>query len=214
VVYDLPVPKTGILGSQAFQGWGLSGLLTVQSGQPFTAGDGFVGGAYGGAGGTPLAVCGSSPVTALPGDAPLATCTPGTPTNPLAAQTSGPIHSRLDYYINPNFFSYPPPVAFAGDSFSTGFGSPGMRNIYRGPFQENVDFSVMKNFLIAERHQVQFRTDFFKGRAPDMTRKKPMFLSGIFSVAFSAGSRTDTHRLQEAARTRIVCTANPRCAGL
>jgi hypothetical protein len=108
-----------------------------------------------------LAVCGSTPVTALPGDAPLATCTPGAPTNPLAAQTSGPIQSRLDYYINPNFFSNPPPVPFAGDSFSNGFGSPGMRNIYRGPFQENVDFSVMKNFHIAEKHQVQFRTDFF-----------------------------------------------------
>jgi hypothetical protein len=161
VVYELPVPKTGIFGSQAFQGWSFSGLLTLQSGQPFTAGDGFVGGAYGGTGGTPLAVCGSTPVTASPGDAPLATCTPGAPTNPLAAQTSGPIQRRLDYYINPNFFSNPPPVPFAGDAFSNGFGTPGMRNIYHGPFQENVDFSVMKNFHIAERHQVQFRTDFF-----------------------------------------------------
>ena len=160
-VYELPVPKTGIFGSQAFQGWSFGGLLTLQSGQPFTAGDGFVGGAYGGTGGTPLAVCGSTRVTASPGDAPLATCTPGAPTNPLAAQTSGPIQRRLDYYINPNFFSNPPPVPFAGDAFSNGFGTPGMRNIYRGPFQENVDFSVMKNFHIAERHQVQFRTDFF-----------------------------------------------------
>jgi hypothetical protein len=161
LVYELPVPKTGILRSQAFQGWGVSGLLTLQSGQPFTAGDGFVGGAYGGTGGTPLAVCGSSPVATLAGDATLATCTPGTPTNPLAAQTSGPIQSRLDNYINPNFFSNPLPVPFAGDAFSNGFGTPGMRNIYRGPFQENVDFSVMKNFQIGERHQVQFRTDLF-----------------------------------------------------
>ena len=160
-VYELPVPRNSILGSQAFQGWGVSGLLTFQSGQPFTVGDSFAGGAYGFPGGTPLAVCGSNPVTALPGDAVLATCTPGTPTNPLAAQTSGPIQNRLDNYINPNFFSNPVPVRFAGDSDSSGFGSPGMRNIYRGPFQESVDFSIMKNFHFAERHQIQFRTDFF-----------------------------------------------------
>lgn len=160
-VYELPVPRTGIPGSQAFQGWSVSGLLALQSGQPFTVGDSFAGGAYGFTGGTPLAVCGSNPVDALPGDAPLATCTPGTPTNPLAAQTSGSIQNRLDDYINPNFFSDPVPVRFAGDSISTGFGSPGMRNIYRGPFQESVDFSIMKNFRIAQRHQVLFRADFF-----------------------------------------------------
>jgi len=150
-----------MFASQVIQGWGISGLLTLQSGQPFSVFDSFAGGAYGFPGGTPLAVCESSSVTASPGDATLATCTPGTPTNPLAAQTSGPIQSRLDDYINPNFFSNPVPVPFAGDSSSTGFGTPGMRNIYRGPFQESMDFSVMKNFHIAERHHIQFRTDFF-----------------------------------------------------
>ena len=108
-----------------------------------------------------MAVCGNNPVSAVPGDAPLRTCTPGTPTNPLAAPTAGPIQRRLDDYINPNFFSDPGPVPFAGDSDSTGFGSPGMRNIYRGPFQESVDFSVAKTFRFTEKQQLQFRTDFF-----------------------------------------------------
>ena len=159
-VYQIPVPTAGMLANQVFQGWGISGLVTFQSGQPFTIFD-LVGGAYGFTGGTPLAVCGSNPVTAPAGDAPLATCTPGTPTNPLAAQTSGPIETRLDYYINPNFFSHPSPVPFAADSSSTGFGSLGMRNIYRGPFQQSCDFSVMKNFRITEKQAVLFRTDFF-----------------------------------------------------
>jgi len=160
-VYELQLARAGMFASQVFQGWGISGLLTLQSGQPFTVGDSFAGGAYGFPGGTPLAVCGSSQITALPGDATLATCTPGQATVPLAAPTSGPIQRRLDDYINPNFFSHPAPVPFAGDPSSTGFGSPGMRNIYRGPFQESVDFSIMKNFQIGERHQIQFRTDFF-----------------------------------------------------
>ena len=159
--YELPLPRAGTFASQVFQGWGISGLLTLQSGQPFTVGDTFAGGAYGFPGGTPLAVCGNSQITALPGDAPLATCTPGQVTNPLAAPTSGPIQRRLDDYINPNFFSHPLPVPFAGDSSSTGFGSPGMRNIYRGPLQESVDFSITKTFPMSERRHIQFRTDFF-----------------------------------------------------
>ena len=79
----------------------------------------------------------------------------------MAAQTSGPIQGRLNDYINPNFFSHPGPVPFASDPSATGFGSPGMRNIYRGPFQQSVDFSVMKTFQIGEKQQVLFRTDFF-----------------------------------------------------
>jgi hypothetical protein len=160
-VYQFPISQTGKLRSRVFRGWGISGLLTFQSGQPFTVADTSAGGAYGFVTGTPLAVCGSSSISSSPGNAPLATCVPGTSTNPLAAQTSGPIESRLNDYINPNFFSHPGPVAFAPDPSATGFGSPGMRNIYRGPFQQSVDFSVMKTFQIGEKQQVLFRTDFF-----------------------------------------------------
>ncbi|HEY6406892.1 MAG TPA: hypothetical protein VIY29_05435 [Ktedonobacteraceae bacterium] len=53
---QIPIPQSGIWGNQAFQGWGISGLLTLQSGQPFTVGDSLAGGAYGFTGGTPLAV--------------------------------------------------------------------------------------------------------------------------------------------------------------
>lgn len=33
--------------------------------------------------------------------------------------------------------------------------------MYRGPFQQNWDFSLIKNFVIGERQQVRFQTDFF-----------------------------------------------------
>ncbi len=159
-VYDLPVPREGMWSGQAFQGWSISGLVLLQSGQPFTPFD-LVGGAYGYAGGTMTAICNSNQIAAPPGDAPLATCIPGTPTNPLAAVTSGSIEQRLDYYINPNFFSHPGLVPYAGDSNATGFGSPNMRNIFRGPFQQACDFSILKNFRVGERSTLLFRTDFF-----------------------------------------------------
>jgi hypothetical protein len=151
--YDVPVPHSGIFGTQAFQGWGVSGLLTFQSGQVFTPSDGNAGGAYGFVLGTPLAVC-SNVAPSLP------TCTAGAPTNPQSTLTTGSIESRLGNYINPNFFSDPVAVANNNDPGATGFGT-GMRNIYRGPFQSNVDFSISKSFHITEKHRFVFRADAF-----------------------------------------------------
>jgi Carboxypeptidase regulatory-like domain/TonB dependent receptor len=155
--YQIPVPKSSIFGSQAFQGWGVSGLITLQSGQVFTPSDGNAGGAYGFVNGTPLAIC--SNVVAGPGST-LPTCTLNAPTNPLAALTTGSIESRLGNYINPNFFSDPVAVANSNDPGATGFGTS-MRNIYRGPFQSDVDFSISKSFHITERHRFVFRADAF-----------------------------------------------------
>jgi len=152
--YEIPVPHSGIFGSQVFRGWGLSGLLTFQSGQVFTVSDGNAGGAYGFVLGTPLAICNAVQITSLP------TCTPGTPTNPQAALTPGSIESRLGNYVNPNFFSDPVQVANSNDGGATGFGTS-MRNIYRGPFQQDVDVSVSKSFHITERHRFVFRADAF-----------------------------------------------------
>ena len=42
----------------------------------------------------------------------------------------------------------------------TGFGDLG-RNIYRGPYQQNWDFSLIKNFHLTERQNIRFTTDFF-----------------------------------------------------
>jgi len=43
---------------------------------------------------------------------------------------------------------------------TTAFGNLG-RNIYRGPFQQNWDFSLIKNIKITERQSLRFTTDFF-----------------------------------------------------
>jgi hypothetical protein len=43
---------------------------------------------------------------------------------------------------------------------TTAFGNLG-RNIYRGPFQQNWDFSLIKNIKLTERQELRFTSDFF-----------------------------------------------------
>ncbi len=154
--WDLPVPKSGIWGSQAFQGWTLSGIVTYQSGLPITVFDGGSGGAFGALGlGTGLLVCNALQDPTLP------TCTPGTPTTVQQVMTfSGPIQNNLNHFLNPNFVSPAGNVPNAAGAGVTGFGTI-PRNAFRGPFQQNWDFSIGKKFRITERHQIQFRADFF-----------------------------------------------------
>ena len=154
--YDFPIPRSGIFGTQVFQGWGVSGLTTFQSGQVFSLQDSFGGGAYGFGLSTPTAICPAAPYVAT-----LPSCTPGAATDPLQAVTHGSIESRLANYINPNLFTSAGPANAFSDAISTGWGSPHMRNIYRGPFQQDWDFALLKKFHIKERHQILFRADFF-----------------------------------------------------
>jgi hypothetical protein len=158
--YELPVPHSGIFGSQLFQGWGLTGLVTLQSGQVFGPADSSAGLAYGGVLATPLANCGN--LADPPGSPPsgLPTCTAGAPTNAASLITPGGIEKRLNHYINPNFVNFTVPVA-NGSPDATGFGSPGFRNAFRGPFQSDVDFSITKAFHISERYQLLLRADAF-----------------------------------------------------
>jgi hypothetical protein len=47
-----------------------------------------------------------------------------------------------------------------GAAGATGFGDV-PRNAFRGPFQQNWDFSLLKNFHIKESHELRFRMDVF-----------------------------------------------------
>jgi hypothetical protein len=154
--WDLPVPKQGIWGSQAFQGWTLSGIVTYQNGLPFSLSDSTSGGAFGSVRvGTGMLIC-----PAAVANASLPACTAGSATTLRQLQTSGPIQNRIGNYLNPNMVSTALQVPNSSDASVTGFGNI-PRNAFRGPFQSDWDFSVAKNFHITERHQIQFRSDFF-----------------------------------------------------
>jgi hypothetical protein len=150
--YDLPFFKSREgLAHKALAGWAISGITIVQSGAPFSvldsgAGTGFLGG-------------GSAPGVLTANLAAGATL--------ASALTSGNIGTRIDGYLNRNAFTFAPllypaqcdPVNNA-NFCTTGFGNLG-RNTFRGPGQQNWDFSLIKNFKMTERQELRFTTDFF-----------------------------------------------------
>ena len=153
--YDIPVGKSSFMQNQFFKGWSISGIVTYQSGLPFSITDSSSGGAFGGGTGTGLLICRplAEQISSMPG------CTPGTPATLDQLLTSGSIQSRLAHYLNPNFVSQAALVA-NGAAGATGYGNV-PRNAFRGPFQQNWDFSVQKRFYLKESHEFLFRTDIF-----------------------------------------------------
>jgi hypothetical protein len=138
--WDLPflAHAQGLAGG--FLGrWTLSGITTFQSGTPFTVIDS--------AGGTGFNL--SSPNTSTASLNPSFTIS--------SAQTNGDIHDRINAYLVPAAFSPAPTI---GPNGETGFGNLG-RNTFRGPFQQNWDVSIGKNFRIRENMNFKFTADFF-----------------------------------------------------
>ncbi len=148
--YDLPFYK-GVHGVKGalLADWAVSGITIFQSGTPFSVTDSAAGSTY-------LATFLSFAVLG-------ADLAPGG--SIAAGKTSGDIHKRLDNYLNYSNFAPAPPADPAGcgldpNACTTRFGTL-HRNIYRGPFQQNWDFSLIKNFRLTETQSLRFTTDFF-----------------------------------------------------
>jgi hypothetical protein len=150
-VYDLPfLRRSAGVTHAVLGGWQVSGVTTLQSGLPFSI--------YDTASGTAFILNGSTSTLT----ANLASS--GSLKN---GYSSGDIHARLNGYLNPANFSPVPVLAQNQAQCATdsnycvnGFGNLG-RNIYRGPHQQNWDFSLIKNFRLTERQAVRFTTDMF-----------------------------------------------------
>jgi Carboxypeptidase regulatory-like domain len=148
--YDLPIFKgaTGVKGA-LLANWGISGITILQSGTPFSVTDSAAGTGFLGPGLTSATLGGQlAPGGSISG-----------------GNTSGDIHQRIDGYLSPaNFTSapllYPTQCASDGNFCTTAFGNLG-RNVYRGPSQQNWDFSLLKNFRLSERQSIRFTADFF-----------------------------------------------------
>ena len=143
-VYDLPALAgssnlvKGVLG-----GWETSGVITLQSGAPFTVFDPAGGTAYN-----------------LASPSSTATFSPGFGCG--NAPSSGSISSRLANWVNSAAYTSDPfaPLSTGGNSDATVYGNT-PRNCIIGPPQKNVDLTMEKVFKIGEGQHLRFRTDFF-----------------------------------------------------
>jgi hypothetical protein len=162
-LYQFPTVAnaTGLV-KEVVNGWGLNGVTTMQSGQPYSVND-FSGGAasiYWGGGNDAI----TNPIVPVGGAG-------STATNPLLQGTTG--INALKPVLNPAAFGPPVPYApgtngvppcdpgtGACDYFETGYATGG-RNIFRGPFQSRYDFGVFKQFRISERFSLKYDAQFF-----------------------------------------------------
>jgi Carboxypeptidase regulatory-like domain len=138
--YDLPVPDGDFFNNQLFKGWSVSGIVTYQSGLPFSVTDSTSGGAFGQSGGGTASFSGAC-------------------ANIPSAYTRGSAADNLAHYLNPACFRTSTVVP-SGAAGATGFGDV-PRNAFRGPTQQNWDLSILKTFYIKEDHELRFRMDVF-----------------------------------------------------
>jgi hypothetical protein len=158
-MYQLPTffSATSIKGRIA-DGWALSGLTVIQSGQPYSIVDysGAVGSIYYGVNDgitnpiVPLSGC--TPKQALTG-ASGAQANPSDPNSyALKASCFGlPL-------LNPGDLNGAIP---ANDPYETNFISSGQRNIFRQTWQRRADISLIKTMQITERSSLKFTFDVF-----------------------------------------------------
>ena len=167
-LYRLPTIKDASRWlDAAVNGWGISGITVLESGEPFSVID------FSGAAASLFYSADdfiTNPILPL-----AAGTSPGqaTSSTPINNSTGGGLVNGTPF-VNPNVFSIPflapgqlgvPPCQNVGgtqvcDNLETGFGNNG-RNIFRQPFQARFDFSIFKNFKLSERFRLKFEADAF-----------------------------------------------------
>ncbi len=184
--YDLPFGRgqdylSGFDGvaNQLVSGWSISGITTFQSGLPFSITDTSSGGVYGAALGTATFSSACSGIE--------------------QAYTQGTTAQQIANYLNPACFRTALPVANAAGAGATGWGNV-PRNAFRGPSQQNFDFSLMRRFNIGERHSFSIRMDIFN------VFNHPVFRipSASTSVNVAGSASTFTQITETAVPARLV----------
>ncbi len=171
--YQIPELRSGnFIARKAGSGWGLSGIATLESGQPYNVYDfsGSIGSIFYSTNDfltnpvLPLAP-GFTPKSALTGHSGAFVAY----NNPNGAPNSA------DSAFNPSAFAYPslapgqsgvPPCGattaggYLCDTYESGFASGG-RNIFRGAFQRRADLSLYKETLFREHYRIRVAAQVF-----------------------------------------------------
>jgi len=165
-LYQFPkLSSAESLESKFANGWAISGITVLESGQPYSVVDfsGAVGGIFFSANDfitNPI-------VPLLPG------VTPGQASHAPTQQSAAPGIPVLDPtkfgvpFLQPGQMGVPlcgPTTTSATanfcDTVETGFGNSG-RNLFRGSFQSRFDFSVIKETKLTERFSLKYTAQFF-----------------------------------------------------
>lgn len=160
--YDLPYKNTAGFSGHVLGGWTISGVTTIQDGEPFTVIDSNAGVIYYGKSGSPF---GGGGVRAQLAD-PVKCNSFGVCQSGIPIATSGSNEARLNDWINLAAFTNAPCIGgtvegeCAASGGATGFGDSAIGSIM-GPGQHNWDISLIKNTKITEGLSVQFRTEFY-----------------------------------------------------
>jgi hypothetical protein len=157
--YELPkfFSATSVKGRIA-DGWALSGLTVIQSGQPYSVVD------YSGAVGSIFYGVNdgiTNPIVPLSGCTPQQAVTGASGTNAISGEPN-------TYALNANCFGIPllAPGALGGaipsnDPYETNFIDHGQRNIFRQTWQKRADLSLVKMTQITERTSLRYSFDVF-----------------------------------------------------
>ncbi|MFZ1006334.1 MAG: hypothetical protein WAN65_05835, partial [Candidatus Sulfotelmatobacter sp.] len=157
--YELPkfFSATSIKGRIA-DGWSLSGLTVIQSGQPYSVVD------YSGAVGSIFYGVNdgiTNPIVPLNGCTPQQAVTGASGTNAIFGEPN-------TYALNANCFGIPllAPGALDGaipsnDPYETNFIDHGQRNIFRQTWQKRADLSLVKMTQITERTSLRYSFDVY-----------------------------------------------------
>jgi len=144
-VYEIPTPfRPTSLAGETLGGWGVNGVITIQSGHNLDVTNTNAFNAFG--------------INGAEQD--FGEIVSGCSNNQLG--THGSVTSKLNNYFNTNCFSSSYPVIGA-DGMATGFGNskPGL---LRGPAQNNLDFALKKTVafnVFGERANGEFRAELF-----------------------------------------------------
>ncbi|HTP67779.1 MAG TPA: carboxypeptidase regulatory-like domain-containing protein [Dongiaceae bacterium] len=142
-VYELPNLHSDSGAVKRFtNGWSLSGVVTIQSGQYLTITDANTMNAFG--------------IASPMGDRPelVSGCTPG------QVASKGSVTKRIYGYFNSSCLTAPPTITSDG---GTDFGNLPVGAV-RGPAQNNVDLAILKRTPLPwwnEKFTLDFRTEFF-----------------------------------------------------
>jgi len=157
-IYMLPFHAENGITKRLVQGWSISPIVNLQSGNPF------------------------SPIVALTGTlTPSQTAVPGTIYNSgslLGFDRPDVVPGQPLYVDNPSPTQWLNPKAFVRHSL--GFGNAG-RNILRGPGLQDVDVALSKATNITERFALQFRAEAFNIlNHPNFTQPQNAFTAATF----------------------------------